>query len=81
MTKILHVTTPLFTAQATFERQGRDWKCTRASPSVDWMEVVTLEAVKCWLERNRYEWRWEAVNPAAETEAALVAPETGPAHR
>lgn len=35
MTKILRVETPTFTAQATFERRGREWRCIRASPAVD----------------------------------------------
>ena len=60
MIKILHVKTPYYDAEARFEkdRTGR-WRCVKATPSTDWMEVVTLETVKIWLERNRYEYHWK----------------------
>lgn len=60
MTKILHVETPTFEAQATFQRDRRgQWRCIRASPSVDWMEVAQLSIIRTWLERNGYKYRWE----------------------
>jgi hypothetical protein len=74
MTKILHVTTPIFTAQATFEKVRGGWKCISSTPSIDWMEIATLEAIKGWLDRNDYQYRWEAKTDPAAPPTAAVSP-------
>lgn len=58
MIKVLHVETPNFTAQATFHKVNGKWKCTKSTPSVDWMEVADISIVRIWLERNGYKFEW-----------------------
>jgi hypothetical protein len=69
-TKILHVKTPLYEAQATFQKDRGRWRCIKATPSIDWMPIVTLETIQEWLRRNDYQHRWSdpgaAPGPAAE---------------
>jgi hypothetical protein len=56
--KLLVVTGPGWTAEAAWERRDGEWRCTAATPPVDWMMRMGSEAAVLEMDRRGLSHRW-----------------------